>query len=117
MTPAFDHGVRTMKKFAVVTLGGAFVAAASIGYLGGQQQTGKPIPVSDKDVPDTNAIRKAGQSFLKAYLSGDAKAVAAHWTENGEYFADDGTVLRGRAEIEKSYAELFTQRGGYKEAG
>jgi uncharacterized protein (TIGR02246 family) len=53
---------------------------------------------------------------LKAYLAGDAKAMAAHWTENGEYFADDGTLIRGRAEIEKVYKEVFAAKRPHTEA-
>jgi uncharacterized protein (TIGR02246 family) len=49
-------------------------------------------------------------------LAGDAKAMAAHWTENGEYYADDGTVIRGRAKIEKSYVELFAKKVPHTEA-
>ena len=53
-------------------------------------------------------------SFAAAFESGDAKAVAAHWTENGEYISDDGTVIRGRANIEKEYAGLFARKKGAK---
>jgi uncharacterized protein (TIGR02246 family) len=100
------------------------LAAAVMGYLTGQPrtgnaaggQTGKDKEQSKENVADTAAVKKAGQSFLKAYLAGDAKAMAAHWTENGEYYADDGTILRGRAEIEKSYAELFAKTKPHTEA-
>jgi len=61
---------------------------------------------------DRDAISKAGRTFAAAFESGDAKAVAAHWTENGEYVADDGTVLRGRTAIEDDYADLFAKRKG-----
>lgn len=61
---------------------------------------------------DREAIAKAVRSFAAAFESGDAKALAAHWTENGEYVDDDGTVLRGRAAIEKEYAEVFAKRKG-----
>lgn len=104
------------KKVNLVIAGSIFVAAA-IGYLSGQQPGGKTLGGKGaKDSADTAAIKKAGQSFIKAYLAGDAKAMAAHWTENGEYFADDGTVLRGRAAIEKSYTELFAKKGDHQEA-
>jgi transcriptional regulator with XRE-family HTH domain len=41
---------------------------------------------------------------LKAFMIGDAKAMAAHWTENGEYFADDGTHPATRAETRWTHA-------------
>lgn len=95
-----------MKKTTYFAIASAVVAMVAIGHLGGQEPTGK----SDTGNGDMAAIKKAGQSFLKAYLAGDAKALAAHWTENGEYFADDGTLIRGRAEIEKTYTEVFAKR-------
>src|SRR5580765_665431 len=80
------------------------LAILASGHLGGQQ------PPSKENTADSDAIKAAGQNFLKAYMSGDAKGMAAHWTENGEYFADDGTTLRGRAVIEKAYAESFAKK-------
>jgi uncharacterized protein (TIGR02246 family) len=59
---------------------------------------------------DREAIAKAARSFIAAFENGDAKAVAAHWTESGEYVSDDGTTIRGRADIEKEYAELFAKK-------
>src|SRR4249920_3273218 len=101
------------KKACFLAASGASVLLV-IGYLAtsqGQQPTTKSEGKSAAaDNPDTAAIKKAGQSFIKAYLAGDAKAMAAHWTENGEYFADDGTTFRGRAAIEKSYAELYAKK-------
>lgn len=58
------------------------------------------------------AIEKSVKSFIDAFEKGDAKAVAAHWTENGEYVADDGHTVRGRAAIEKEYQEIFSKRKG-----
>lgn len=104
-----------MKKIAFFAIAGCAVAVAAIGYLGGQPPAGKATG-GPANAVDTDAIKKAGQSFLKAYLAGDAKGMAAHWTEQGEYFADDGTVLRGRSAIEKAYTELFAKKGHHSEA-
>jgi uncharacterized protein (TIGR02246 family) len=101
-----------MKKSACFAIASAVVAMAATSYLASQQ----PAEKFAKDGADTAAVKKAGQSFLKAYLDGDAAAMAAHWTENGEYFADDGTLLRGRADIEKAYTELFAKKGPHTEA-
>jgi uncharacterized protein (TIGR02246 family) len=100
-----------MRKRACFAIASAAVAVATIGCLAAQQLAGKSAEGKAGDEnADTAAVKKAGQSFLKAYLDRDAKAMAAHWTENGEYFADDGTVMRGRAEIEKAYSELFAKK-------
>ena len=59
---------------------------------------------------DRDAIAAAVKTFTEAFIKGDAKALAAHWTENGEYMSDDGETFRGRAAIEKEYAEAFSKR-------
>jgi uncharacterized protein (TIGR02246 family) len=68
----------------------------------------KPQAGSDKGHDaDRQAIHRAAQAFVRAFNEGDAKAVAALWTEQAEYVDERGAVLRGRAAIEKEYAELF----------
>jgi uncharacterized protein (TIGR02246 family) len=95
-------------------LASAVAIAMVASHLTGQQPASKVAagPADKDSAADQAAIKKAGQSFLKAYLAGDAKALAAHWTENGEYFADDGTTIHGRANIENAYSELFAKRKG-----
>ena len=56
---------------------------------------------------DRQAIHQAARAFARAFNDGDARAVAALWTEQAEYVDDSGAVLHGRAAIEKAYAELF----------
>jgi uncharacterized protein (TIGR02246 family) len=64
---------------------------------------------ADKDAreADRAAIQSQTERFLKAFESGDAEAVAAFWTADGELIGDDGTAYRGRAAIAKAYRELF----------
>jgi uncharacterized protein (TIGR02246 family) len=94
------------KTIALVTVGG-LLSAVVVGYLFAQ-----PGDTPAKRPGDVAAIKLTGLSFLKAYESGDAKGMAAHWTEEGEYFSDDGTVIRGRENIEKDYAKLFAKKRG-----
>src|SRR5215831_16022740 len=54
-------------------------------------------PRETKRADDEAAVRKATADFIKVVEKGDAKAVAASWTEDGEYIDDDGTTIRGRA--------------------
>lgn len=56
---------------------------------------------------DREAVRQASREFQEAFNRGDAKAVAALWTENCLYSGDDGSTLRGRAALEKAFAEHF----------
>src|SRR5262249_17726974 len=66
----------------------------------------------DNRAADRAAIRKATQSFIKAFESGDARAVAAHWTPQGEYISDEGVTYRGGAALEKAYREFFADTKG-----
>src|SRR5262245_33394429 len=56
---------------------------------------------------DREAIRRTGEAFAAAFEKGDPKAVAALWTDNAEYVAEDGLTLRQRAEIEKAFTEVL----------
>jgi uncharacterized protein (TIGR02246 family) len=111
-------------KFIVAALltSAALLGAAGFGWLGHAQQAGSEGKGAAKQVSknqgngandrddraaDRAAIRKAAQSFLQAFESGDAKAVAAHWTSGGEYVSDDDTPYRGRAALEKAYNKFF----------
>jgi uncharacterized protein (TIGR02246 family) len=62
-----------------------------------------------KRADDEAAVRKATTNFIKAVEKGDAKAVAASWTEEGEYIGEDGTTIRGRPAIEAAYAKAFAK--------
>jgi len=72
------------------------------------------VPADPKRAADVEAIRKLGQDYVKAFEKGDAKATAAFWTEGSEFTNEDGDVLRGRAAIEKSYADLFAKKESRK---
>jgi uncharacterized protein (TIGR02246 family) len=60
------------------------------------------------------AIRKTADSFVAAFDRGDAAAVADLWTSDGEYIDDLRQRYRGRAEIERAYAQLFATCPGAK---
>src|SRR5262245_6708065 len=112
-----------MRKHTYFLLAGGMLAALTVGLLSGQQPVEKAAPqaksttaADPEHAADAAAIKQGVQSFIKAFKSGDAKAVAAHWTENGEYVADDGTTFRGRNAIEKAYAESFSKTKGPSDA-
>jgi uncharacterized protein (TIGR02246 family) len=71
-------------------------------------------PPDPKRADDETAIRKATADFIKLVEKGDAKGVAASWTEEGEYIGDDGTTLRGRAAIEQAYSKAFAKKKNTK---
>ncbi len=68
---------------------------------------------NDNDA-DLAAIRQTAKSYLDAFDQGDAKAVAAHWTEDGEYIDQTGLALLGREAIEKGFEEFFSKNNGAK---
>lgn len=86
--------------------------------LGRAQEADSPQPSAStsaelpESTPDLAAIRAGSEAFVAAFKQGDSKAVAALWTEAGEYIDDRGRRLAGRAEIEKAYAEFFDDHPG-----
>jgi uncharacterized protein (TIGR02246 family) len=54
-------------------------------------------------------LRKSSGQFVQAFNRGDAKALAQLWAPDGEYTGPDGSKLKGRAAIEKAYADLFKE--------
>jgi uncharacterized protein (TIGR02246 family) len=62
--------------------------------------------------PDKAAVEAATTDFAKAFNTGDAKALAAKWTAEGEYVSDDGETFRGRAALEKAYGAFFAKNKG-----
>lgn len=117
-----------ISKVSIVTAGGVLVAlaavlTASVGSAGQDQKprpgtapqaTAGAVPQDAKRAGDEAAIRKAAADFIQAVEKGDAKAVAASWTEEGEYIGDDGTTIRGRANIEAAYKKAFARNKNLK---
>ena len=66
-----------------------------------------PVPRQEQSAAEIAAIRAESEAFVAAFNKGDAKAVAALWTEDGEYIDDTGRRFAGREAIEKGYAEYF----------
>jgi len=58
---------------------------------------------------DEQAIRAAIQSYVDAFNKRDAKAVASHWTETGEFVPPGGTELKGRDAIRKEFESYFAE--------
>ncbi|HEY1376924.1 MAG TPA: SgcJ/EcaC family oxidoreductase [Gemmataceae bacterium] len=70
---------------------------------------------ADQDRPaDRAAVREATRQFARAFEKGDANAVAALFTETGEYHDGDDSTVRGRAALAKAYAEFFAKRADLK---
>ncbi len=63
---------------------------------------------------DEEAVRAATKTFIKVFEKADAKGLAALFTEEGEYVANDGATLRGRAAMEDGYAQFFKKNPDVK---
>ena len=59
-------------------------------------------------------IDAASKSFIAAFSRGDAEAVAAHWTEDGDYVDENGQKYHGRDAIAEEYKKFFTAYPGVK---
>jgi uncharacterized protein (TIGR02246 family) len=68
----------------------------------------------DKNPQAEAAILKKAESFVAAFHKGDAKALAGHWTPDGDYTDQTGKHLKGRDTIEKAFAGFFADNKGLK---
>ena len=89
------------KRVLVSAVGVA--AAITVWVVAAQQPAAAPSA-------EETAVRAAAQDFAKAFAAGDAKAFAGLWTENAEYIDEDNPPVRGKAAIEKAYADFFAKR-------
>jgi uncharacterized protein (TIGR02246 family) len=100
---------------AAMFISGGFLSwLATAGRLSPDVQAqDKPAPASKEQEqpvpPEMAAVRQTAEAFTKAFNAGDAKAVAAFWTKDGEFIGATGERLRGRDEIEKGYVGFFKQ--------
>jgi uncharacterized protein (TIGR02246 family) len=106
---------------SVLFVTAALVAAGAGGFLAVRSTT--PARVEAQAVPapsqrdpktaeDEKAIEKTQAAYVKAFNDGDAKAVAAFWTPDGEFVGVDGQVFKGRAAIAKEFAAFFAEAKG-----
>ena len=96
-----------MSRNRVPFVAAALLGAAAVGWMWAKDD---PKPVAAGRQADDAAIRKVSAEFARAVSAGDAKAVAAFWTETGEYRADAAAPIQGRAALEKAYADFLAKR-------
>jgi uncharacterized protein (TIGR02246 family) len=72
----------------------------------------KPSAEKPSGSADEQAIRAAIQSYVDAFNKQDAKAVASHWTETGEFITPGGSELKGREAIQKEFEGYFADGEG-----
>jgi uncharacterized protein (TIGR02246 family) len=116
--------IRKRRWSAVAALGLGALVAALMSVRGGTDPAaagqGQPAARSAGQEPprepgkedrpaDRAAIAAGMQEFVRTFERGDAKALAAFWTEEGEFVGGDGTSVRGRAALAKAYAGFFAK--------
>lgn len=67
---------------------------------------------SKGDAADKEAIAQSAEAFLSAFNKGDAKALAAFWTPDGDYTDQSGRHLKGREVVEKAFQSFFAENKG-----
>src|SRR5215831_16747637 len=63
---------------------------------------------------DEAALLKNAEAFVEAFHKGDAKALAAFWTPDGDYTDQTGKKFKGREAIEKAFQGFFAENKGLK---
>jgi uncharacterized protein (TIGR02246 family) len=79
-------------------------------------ETARTVPADDpaRRPEDEKAIRSLTDSFVDAFGKGNAKAIAAMFTEQGEAIDSAGAAIRGRESLEGHYTERFAAYPGEK---
>lgn len=93
---------RKIPRWSVIAL----VGLLGLGSRRIAAQAPAPAP-ADPHAKDRAAIQAAMQSFVKTFESRDAKALAKHWTGEGEYENAQGVRVRGQAALENAFATFF----------
>jgi uncharacterized protein (TIGR02246 family) len=75
---------------------------------------GETSNAADKLSPDMKKVVENAAKFVKDYSAGDAKAIAAQFTEDAEYIDEEGNVCEGRKEIEATLSAFFKENPGGK---
>ena len=100
-----------MKKAFATTM----ILLTSCGLLLAQdkaKQDGGGTDILDRHLTgndDRSAIEAAIESYVEAFNEGDAKALAAHWSEDGDFTPPSGEMLQGRGELEKAFTTYFAE--------
>lgn len=92
---------RHLLPAALVSLAAAFT------FLGGAAHRATDDPAQQQA-----EITKTAEAFVEAFAKGDASAIAAFWTPDGDYVDLSGRVLKGRAAIAADFAHLFAENKG-----
>jgi uncharacterized protein (TIGR02246 family) len=60
------------------------------------------------------AIKNTIQSYVEAFNKGDADALVAHWTKDGDYITATGEVFTGQEKLKAAFEAFFKDKEGIK---
>ena len=66
----------------------------------------------DKAAKDEAAIMETTKSYVEAFNSGDAKALASHWTKGGSLVTPEGKKITGTNQLKKAFKTFFSKNKG-----
>jgi uncharacterized protein (TIGR02246 family) len=92
-----------MYRKSILLFTGLALLVLGVGFIAAQDRTVK----DPKREADKRAVETLTKEMIQAFNNRDAAAIAANWTAEGEFIRNDGEPIRGRAEIQKGYAEFF----------
>lgn len=109
-----------MRTRTILAAAALLAAGVLLGWLAALSRPASAVQAQEKvnssrqdrdkaDSPELAAVRKTAKEFAEAFNKGDARAMAALWTKDGEYVGPDGETLRGRTAIEKAYTKYFKE--------
>jgi uncharacterized protein (TIGR02246 family) len=83
------------------------------GPSGGSDEklTHPPVRSAPRLLAEEKVLRTNAAAYTKEFNAGNAKAVAAFWTPDGDFVDTTGQLFHGRAAIEKEFAALVAERG------
>ncbi|WP_152052443.1 YybH family protein [Tautonia marina] len=85
------------------SLKSVFVVGVATLVIGG----GAPVAAPPSGDDDHAAVRAVMESFVTAFNAADPKALAGHWTAQGEYIDEEGATIRGREALEEGFTAFF----------
>jgi uncharacterized protein (TIGR02246 family) len=102
---------RRLSGLALALALAAILGAGHFVTAGKRPTEAAGVKGEDKTAPGKG---KRAQEFIAAFEKGDARAVAAFWTENADYVDQGGREYKGRPAIHKMYEKLFADKKGMK---
>jgi uncharacterized protein (TIGR02246 family) len=109
----------SMRRRSIVLVSLAAVSVGSLGFFAPEgcakaKVTSAPAATTTVPVSRDAAIKAKLADLQNAVATGNSKAMAALWTDDGRYVDDDGNEYIGRTALEKNFAALFEVNGKAK---